>query len=221
VDVGHAPFAFAWVVAAGVLALCVLLLAMVRAPWKRFGSGEALNAWCGAIVALVVLWSIRAALPHGVVIHLLGVAALALVSGGALALVGGAIVVVLSAWLHGVPVASVATQFLCAVVVPVLVVLGVHRLAQRFLPPNLFVYTIVVAFFGAGASAVLAGLASAVSFVVAGVEPAAIFGEYVPYLLFLGFGEAMLTGMALTLAVVYRPQWVVTFDQDRYLPRGN
>ena len=27
----------------------------------------------------------------------------------------------------------------------------------------------------------------------------------------------MLTGMALTLAVVYRPQWVATFDDARYL----
>jgi uncharacterized membrane protein len=28
-----------------------------------------------------------------------------------------------------------------------------------------------------------------------------------------------LTGMLLTLAVVYRPQWVATFDDRRYLHR--
>ncbi len=33
------------------------------------------------------------------------------------------------------------------------------------------------------------------------------------------FGEAMLTGMALTLAVVYRPGWVATFDDAFYLAR--
>jgi uncharacterized membrane protein len=32
---------------------------------------------------------------------------------------------------------------------------------------------------------------------------------------YLAFGEATATGMVLTLAVVYRPQWIATFDDDR------
>ena len=35
-------------------------------------------------------------------------------------------------------------------------------------------------------------------------------------LAYLALGEATLTGIALTLAVVYRPQWVATFDDARY-----
>jgi uncharacterized membrane protein len=35
--------------------------------------------------------------------------------------------------------------------------------------------------------------------------------------MYLGLGEAMLTGMLVTLAVVYRPQWVATFDDERYI----
>lgn len=128
-----------------------------------------------------------------------------------------ALVVLACAWLHGAVPGALPTEFLASVVVPVGVVLGGLRLTQRYLPPNLFVYTIVAAFFGAAASALLAGVASAVAFVVAGEPAALIFGEYVPYLLFLAFGEAMLTGMALTLAVVYRPQWVATFDDAVYL----
>ena len=49
------------------------------------------------------------------------------------------------------------------------------------------------------------------------VPAGVMFGEYVPYLLFLAFGDGTLTGMALTLAVVYRPQWVATFDDAFYI----
>ena len=49
------------------------------------------------------------------------------------------------------------------------------------------------------------------------MDAAVLFGDYVPYLLYLAFAEGTLTGMVLTLAVVYRPQWVATFDDARYL----
>ena len=32
----------------------------------------------------------------------------------------------------------------------------------------------------------------------------------------MGFGEATLTGMLLTLLVVYRPAWVATFNDAHY-----
>jgi uncharacterized membrane protein len=35
----------------------------------------------------------------------------------------------------------------------------------------------------------------------------------------LAFGEATLTGMLMTLFVVYKPAWVGTFDDARYLRR--
>jgi uncharacterized membrane protein len=33
----------------------------------------------------------------------------------------------------------------------------------------------------------------------------------------MGWSEAMLTGMAVSLMAVYRPAWVSTFDDARYL----
>lgn len=216
-DVARVPFPFAWIAITGVLAVALLALAIRMAPWRRLAASDGINVWCGAIVMLTVLWSVRATLPHGVVIHLLGTAGFALLVGGWLALAGGAIVVLLSAWLHGALPGAIPTEFIASVAVPVGVALGGLHLTQRYLPPNLFIYTIVAAFFGAALGALLAGLASAVAFVVAGEPAGLIFGEYVPYLLFLAFGEATLTGMALTLAVVYRPQWVATFDDARYL----
>jgi len=39
------------------------------------------------------------------------------------------------------------------------------------------------------------------------------------YLVYLSFGEATISGMLMTLFVVYRPSWVATFDDSRYLQR--
>jgi uncharacterized membrane protein len=91
-------------------------------------------------------------------------------------------------------------------------------LAFALLPAHFFVYIFVVTFFGAALSLVTAGVAgAAVLTLAAGLPAEIVFGEYVPYLLYLAFGEATLTGMVLTLAVAYRPQWVATFDDARYL----
>ena len=40
---------------------------------------------------------------------------------------------------------------------------------------------------------------------------------YLPYFLMLGFGEAWLSGIVITLLVVYKPGWVASFDDRRFL----
>ena len=43
-----------------------------------------------------------------------------------------------------------------------------------------------------------------------------LLDEYLPFFLLLAFSEAFATGMALTVLVIYRPQWVMTFDDALY-----
>lgn len=108
--------------------------------------------------------------------------------------------------------------FVTMAAVPVTVTWIVLRLAERRLPSNFFVYIVVAAFFGAALSYGAAGIVGAsVLTLAAGIPGAQAFREYVPHLRYLAFGEATVTGMVLTLVVVYRPQWVATFDDDRYL----
>jgi uncharacterized membrane protein len=138
--------------------------------------------------------------------------------GPALALAGGAIAIAIGIMVRGDPRLNAGLGFLSMVAIPVSVVSLVLRVAERRLPPNFFIYVFVGAFVGAGASYAAAGLTGATTLTLGGGRPAEIvFGEYAPYLLFLAFGEATLTGMVITLAVVYRPHWVTTFDDARYL----
>jgi len=212
------PLPALWNVAGWVLAVAVVARAAQRAPWRRFSASEPVHVWYGAILFLLMLWSLQGTVGEGFTFHLLGVAALTLIAGPALALVGSAVAVALLLAVHGGLWANAGVAFVTMAAVPVTVTWLVLRFAEARLPPNFFVYVFVAAFFGAGLAYALAGIAGAAVLVLgAGRSAALVFGEYAPYLVYLAFGEATLTGMVLTRAIVYRPQWVVTFDDARYL----
>jgi len=208
----------AWTIAGWFFAVPVVAAAARVAPWSRFGESELVHVWYGGIFFLVVLWSIQATIGAGFTFHLLGVSAVTLSMGPALALVGSALAVALlilvrdGLWVNG------GIAFATMAALPVAVTWAVWRIAERVLPPNFFIYVFVGAFFGAALAYGAAGLAGAtVLTLAAGLPRELVFGEYVPYLLYLAFGEATVTGMLLTLGVAYRPRWVTTFDDARYL----
>lgn len=208
----------AWTLGAWLVAAPLFIWAAVTAPWPRFASSEAVHVWYGSILAVTLLWSIRATVAPDFTFHLLGAAALALTSGGPLALFGGAIVVALTTLIRDAPIANAAIVWLVEIAIPAGVALATLRLAERLLPPNFFVYVFVATFFGAAlAFGVTALTGATVQVLGAGDAAALVFGEYLPYMLYLAFGEAMLTGMLVVLAIVYRPHWVATFDDRRYL----
>jgi hypothetical protein len=116
-----------WAAGTLLLACAILVWAASRAPWRRFASSEAVHVWYGSIFALVLLWSVRAVVADVVVIHLLGTAGFALASGGPLALIGGAGVVLIVALVQGTPLANVPLVFLLSVALPVAVALAFLR----------------------------------------------------------------------------------------------
>ena len=206
-----------WVVTGWAAAIPVLLWALRTAPWRRLADNELFHVFSGMIVWEIVLWAIKATVGNGFTFHLLGATAFALTAGPQLALFGSAIAVPLQIAIHGGNWANAGIGFVTMAAIPVAVAWRVHVLAQRRLPPNFFIYIFVGTFFGAAVALGAGGLAAACALAFgAGLPARLVFGEYVPYLLYLAWGEAMLTGMVLTLMVVYRPRWVVTFDDARY-----
>lgn len=219
-DVADLELARAWVMAGWALALPMLAVAAWRADWSRAFENEPVHGFLGALAAMVVLWSIRGHVGGVFAFHLLGSAALALAAGAWRALAGGAVAVGLVTLLRGAPPENAAWIWLTLVALPVAVSAAVLAATERWLPPNLFIYVFAASFGGAALSMLAGGLAGfAVGVLAAGLAADVVFGEYAPFLIYLAFGEATLTGMLITLAVVYRPQWVATFDDRRYLSR--
>ncbi len=211
-------FPTAWALTAWLPVLGALGFSLRRAPWGRLRDTAQFNVLAGAVVVLMLLWSMKAGVKPGLNLHLMGATVMVLAFGPQLALVG------LLAVLAGVTAngaaawSSFALNALVMVLVPVAAAWGWLRLAERFLPSHLFVYIFVNGFFGAALAVIAIGLAAVVLLLAAGAYGAEyLLSEYLPYYVLLAFSEAWISGMAITLMVVYRPAWVATFDDSRYL----
>lgn len=192
--------------------------AIWRAPWKRLASSQHLHVWAAMIVTLMLLWSMNAGIKPGLSLHLVGATVMTLSFGPHLAIVGLAIVLAAATLNGAAGWSAYALNALVMIVVPVLLSNCVLRCSERYLPRHLFVYLFVDAFIGAAMVILATGLTASVLMFLAGVYAwDYLLGQYVPYLLLLGFSEGWLSGMAMTLMVVYRPEWVATFDDRSYL----
>lgn len=207
-----------WYWAAWAVWLPLLARSVRRAPWAKLKASDQLNLWLGTIVILVLIWSLKAGVKPGLSLHLLGATLFTLCLGPDLAFVGLSLVSVgvtlnsADGWL------SLALNSLSTAGVGVGASWAIFRLIERWLPKHLFVYLFFGAFFASALTVLAVGAAIALVLVMTGVYSVDyMLGEYLPYFLLLGFSEAWLTGMLMTLMVVYRPDWVVTFDDSRYL----
>ncbi len=107
---------------------------------------------------------------------------------------------------------------LVLICLPVLVSWGVLRFSERHLPRNFFIYVFVAAFFGAALAMFSVGLSSTVLLWTIGAHSwQRLVEHYTVFYMLLVFPEAFLTGAMMTIFVVYRPEWVATFDDNRYL----
>lgn len=217
-----ALFPQAWALGAFLPLLAVWLWCLRTAPWKRLADSAQLNVWLGAVVLLVLVWSMKAGVKPGLNLHFLGATLLALMFGRQLAVIGLSLVLVgvtLNGQLqgHGGWLAYGLNALVLAVF-PVLLADAIRRGVERFLPDNFFIYVFVTGFFGAAVTVMATGLLASLLLWLAAVYPApTLLDDYLPYYFLLGFAEAWLNGALVTMMVVYAPHWVGSFDDRRYL----
>lgn len=203
----------AWVIWLPLFARSVL-----RAPWRRLGDSEQLNVWLGMVVLLTLLWSLKAGVQPGLALHLLGATVFTLSFGPALAFIGLSLVTAGIALNGAAGVFAYAANALLLAGCGVAISQALYRLLAGLLPRHFFVYIFVNGFLGAALTVLGIGLIASVLLAVAGAyEWDYLVSEYLPYYLLLAFAEAWLSGTVMTLLVLYRPQWVVTFDDSHYL----
>ena len=210
----------AWGWAAWAVWIPLFALALWRAPWGRLKDSEQLNVWLGMIVVLTVVWSMKAGVKPGLSMHLLGATLFTLCFGRYLAFIGLSLVMAAITLNSAAGIFVYALNALLIAQVPVLVSHAVFRFVERNLPKHLFVFIFANGFFGAALTVIVVGLVSTLFMAFSGVYAIDyLTGEYLPYFLLLGFAEAGLSGMLITLFVVYRPHWVVEFDNSLYLDK--
>lgn len=197
--------------------LPLLLRCIWRAPWRCLGQDNRVHFWLGAIVVLMFLWSIRAGVQPGLELHLLGANLLMLAFGPELAFVALNLVVA------GITLNDEAGWQVFAV--NALVMGGVsvwlgHRVwlfVRRWIPAQVFAFIFLNGFFASGLSLFAVGCASTILHSLTDQYTLAyLLEDYLPYYFLLAFSESWLSGMVVTLLVIYRPTWLRQFDAQRY-----
>ncbi|MGE0483800.1 MAG: energy-coupling factor ABC transporter permease [Gammaproteobacteria bacterium] len=217
-EFGASLLTLPWAVPGWVACLLCASYATWRAPWRWLGRGNAALRLATAITAVVALWQIRAAPGGEPAFHLLGATLVTLAFGWALALLAllGALAVLTAAktgaW------AAWGMNGVVLVVLPVAVSYVWARLGERCFPRHFFVYVFSAGFLG-GALAVLANAIAAglVLYAAGEMSRSALTANYLPTAVLLLFPEAFVTGGAVTLAAVYRPEWLASFSDARYV----
>jgi uncharacterized membrane protein len=191
---------------------------LMTGDWRRLADPQRLNLFLGATVVVLALWQIRSGVKPGLSFHLYGIAALALMFGFWRATFAGVLILLANAVFGRGSWGALGVDTLLTAALPAAVSWGVFRLLERYLPDHFFIYVLGNGFLGAVLSVVAIGLATTALMALGGVYPLDyLLSYYTPYAMLISWGEAFTTGMAVTVMAVYRPAWLESFDDARYI----
>ena len=192
---------------------------LMSGDWRRLAEPSKLNLFLGATVAVLALWQIRTGIKPGLAFHLYGVAALTLMFGFWRATFSGVLILLANAAFGRGRWTSLGVDALLVAALPAAMSWNIYRFLERRLPNHFFIYVLGNGFFGAALSVGAVGLATTALMAVVGAYPLDyLLAQYTPYAtLLLGWAEAFSTGMAVTVMAVYRPAWLETFDDVKYI----
>ncbi|MDE2401713.1 MAG: energy-coupling factor ABC transporter permease [Burkholderiales bacterium] len=216
------------------MALAALAVALLFRPWQTLRHQGLQNPWLTAMLILPWVWWTKNLLPTNLPLHISGACLLVLMFGWPLAIVsllpivlGAALIDVLGRvhgqsldWSHAWDLLSgqvdaIVAQTVWMGMLPATLSLALGLSMRRYMPRHLFVFILGRGFFGT----VLAMTLSAVLAALAGRVPAESSTE--DWLLahwLLAWGEAFATGMFTAIFVAFKPHWLLTYTDERYLP---
>lgn len=196
-----------------------VLWALYRVQWiELLADNRRQHLLFGSMFMLAVLWLVRRDFDNGLTFHFIGLTAVTLLLNWQLAIVAGTLAQLGMLVIGWDDAAAFGVNGILRVLLPVAVTLMVSRGLEHFKPGNLFMYIFISGFFAAGLCGVVTILAGMglLAWSAELAMPAAPF-EVIGFLLLAAFPEAFINGTVVTGLVVFYPDWVETFDSDRYL----
>ncbi|MGS0677277.1 energy-coupling factor ABC transporter permease [Shewanella sp. 125m-1] len=171
-----------------------------------------------ASIALTGLWLMNASVTPGIHVHFLGLVVLMLMFGWRLASLIALLPTLFFALFVFKQPAVFAIYGLLGVCLPLFCCFLVYSLVFKYLPHHLFIYIFCGAFINGFLSILfhIFAWATWLSFTTK-YDWAYLSHHYLVLIGLLGFPEALLNGMAITLLVVYRPEWLYDYSDRTYL----
>lgn len=205
-----------WV--AHLLYFLLLMWAAYTAPWYKLRQQGNFNILLGASVLLLLIWNLKAGIHPGLGFHLLGATLFMLMFGWQFALLSISFVLI---WQMGFGIIQPASFSLNALLMgglPSLLSYALLRLSLHYLPRHFFVYTLVNAYFSAAlVMAVVVIITSLLLLCCSPYDWVLLKRNYLPFMPMMVFAEGFFTGMLATSMVLFRPEWIGSFDDRRYL----
>ncbi|MEN8213772.1 MAG: molecular chaperone DnaJ [Pseudomonadota bacterium] len=207
-----------FLMACGICCGALMLAAARHAPWRKLADSSNVSVLLGALTAMLLLWSMRAEMIDGVAFHLSAMTVLTLMVGWCFAVLGGGLVLAgviaagFGSWSGYFPTALVA------VLLPASLTWMILLLARAWLPRNFFIYVLLNGFLAAGLIAMISAYVVALLLLFAAqIPPETLAYSYYPWIPLMFFPEAMLNGWAITILVIFKPEWVFSFSDEDYL----
>ena len=173
-----------------------------------------------ATLALAMLWQIRAGTLPGLSLHLMGGMLCTLVFGPAWAVLPLTVALIGVSWSTGADWQAFGLNACLLVFWPVLMSRLLARQVLR-LPANIFVFIFLGGFFSSAAVVLLTGWLLTMALWLMQFYPwGSMLEDFASYWLLVAFSEAWISGMLLTVLVVYRPDRVAMFDAVRYIDQA-
>ncbi|WP_120997605.1 energy-coupling factor ABC transporter permease [Stutzerimonas urumqiensis] len=196
-----------------------LAWAASRTPWlELFSDTRRQHLLFGATLAIFLLWLIRRDFDSGLSFHFIGLTAVTLLLDWPLAILA-AFIAQLGLFATGhQDLWAIGVNGLVLVLIPVIVTECCALAVERAQPRNLFVYIFCSGFFPAALAALGCVLASLGLLLLDDRYPMPPWlSQFWGYLWLVMFPEAFINGTAVTALVVFRPEWLETFNRTRYL----
>jgi uncharacterized membrane protein len=210
-----------WLLAAflGYVALVAWALSGID-RWRLQRETQRQHLLFASSVAVMVLWLVRTDVMLGLSAHVLGMTALTLLVGWRQAVVGSLFPVVGSVLVGAEPWQTVGLAGLIVAALPIGVTHLLWRISDRLLPSNMAIYLGVCALLGSVLAAALARLAVLGLLLLAGAFTFAAVGkDYLTLLPLTLLPEGVINVIAVSMLAAWRPQWLMTLRQQRYLSR--
>jgi uncharacterized membrane protein len=210
------PATFYWL--AHLLYLLLMLWAAYTAPWYKLRQRGNFNILLGASVLLLLIWNLKAGIHPGLSFHLLGATLFMLMFGWQFALFAISFILVWQTAFDIIEPFSFSLNALLMGALPSLLSYAIFRLSLRYLPHHFFIYTLFNGYFtSALVMAVTVLSASALLLCCGPYDWELLSNRYLPFIPMMVFAEGFFTGMLTTSLVAFRPEWIGSFNDERYL----
>lgn len=193
-----------------------LAVALALRPWRQLRGAPIWHPWLACLVLLPWLWAAQRVMPGGVAVQLSGACLMVLMLGWPLAVLSLVPIAALGAWLGGIAWPQALDHLAWNGIVAATLALLVGLATRRWLPNHPFVFILGRGFIVTALAMMGAGTLSA------NLTPPSDSTELGSVLLghwLMAWGEAFSTGMLVAIFVAFRPQWLATWSDERYLPK--